>query len=179
MTAAEPLVTLRRNAADAPWTVAELAALTDRLLGDSGNPPGKPTTDRTVRFYVTRAVVQVPFGRGRGSSWGYPHLVELLAARLAQASGEGLDAIAERRSRLSPAALERYVASHFTAPLPAPSETEPQVGMPTGTGWRRFVVPGGAELHVQEDHPLLRNPRRLGAVLDDLAREVNPSLEER
>lgn len=175
---AEPLVTLRRHGGDAPWTVAELAALTDRLLTAAGARPPKPTTERTVRFYVTRGVVQVPFGRGRGSSWGYPHLIELLAARLAQQGGETLEAIVERRVRLSADALERHTANRLAVPLPAPSDPASTLPAPVSAGWRRFDVRDGVELHLQDDHPLLRDSRRLGTLLDGLREETGPSSEE-
>jgi hypothetical protein len=175
---AAPLVTLRAQGADAPWTIGDLAALADRLLTAAGAAPPKPTTDRTVRFYVTRGVVQVPFGRGRASSWGYPHLIELLAARLAQLDGEALEAIADRRVRLSPVALERHTADRLAVPLPAPRVAPPVELAPASIGWRRFAVHDDAELHLREDHPLLRDPRRLGALLDGLQAGTAPSLEE-
>ena len=171
-------MTLRRHGADAPWAIGDLAVLADRLLGAAGAQPPKPTTDRTVRFYVTRGVVQVPFGRGRGSSWGYPHLIELLAARLAQLDGEALEAIVERRLRLSAEALERHTATRLAVPLPAPVDPVPPVATPESVGWRRIAVTDGVELHLRDQHPLLRDPRRLGIVLDGLRNETGPSSEE-
>jgi hypothetical protein len=175
---AEPLVTLRRQAGNAPWSLGELAALADRLLAAAGVRPARPTTDRTVRFYVTRTVVQPPFGRGPSSAWGYPHLVELLAARLAQHDGETLDAIAARRASLSPAALERHTATRLAVPLPAPDESGGEDVSPTGIGWRRFTVSPGVELHLHDEHPMLRDPRHLGALLDGLRAETGPTPEE-
>jgi hypothetical protein len=175
---AEPLVTLRRHAGNAPWSLAELAALTDRLLGAAGALPAKPTTDRTVRFYVTRAVVQGPFGRGPGSAWGYPHLIELLAARLAQRDGETLDAIAERRATLTPAALERHTADRLAVPLPAPAEPVTESVAPSSATWQRFAVSPGVELHLHHDHPLLRVPGQLAVLLDGLRAETAPSPKE-
>ena len=175
---AEPLVTLRRHGADAPWAIGDLADLTDRLLAAAGAQPPQPTTDRTVRFYVTRGVVQVPFGRGRGSSWGYPHLIELLAARLAQLDGEALETIVERRLRLSAEALERHTATRLAVPLPAPVDAAPPVATPASVGWRRIAVADGVELHLRDQHPLLRDPRRLGIVLDGLRNATGPSSEE-
>lgn len=169
---AAPLVTLRRHATDAPWTVAELAALTDRLLEAAGVRPARPTTDRTVRFYVTKGVVQVPFGRGPGSSWGYPHLIELLAARLAQHDGETLETVAARRGQLSAEALERRTAARLAVPLPAPAEAPAPPHTPVGAAWHHFEVHPGIELHLHHDHPLLRDPRRLGSLLDGLRAET-------
>jgi hypothetical protein len=177
-TGAEPLVTLRRHAADAPWAVADLAALADRLLAAAGAPLPKPTTDRTLRFYVTRGVVQVPFGRGRGSTWGYPHLVEVLAARLAQLDGEGLDVVAARRASLPLDDLERRVAGRLAVPLPAPPEPVAPVDPPAGRGWQRFALGEGAELHLQDGHLLLADRHRLVRLLDGLREEIAPSPEE-
>ena len=175
---AAPLVTLRRHAADAPWTVAELATLTDRLLDAAGVRPARATTDRTVRFYVTKGVVQVPFGRGPGSGWGYPHLIELLAARLAQHDGESLEAIASRRDQLTAEALERRTAARLAVPMPAPAEVAAPVAVPPGVAWHHFAVTAGVELHLHHDHPLLQDPQRLGSLLDGLRTEIGPSSEE-
>ena len=172
------MVTLRRHGADAPWTVGDLAALTDRLLAAAGAESAKPTTDRTVRFYVTRGVVQAPFGRGRGSSWGYPHLIELLAARLAQLDGEALGAIIARRARSSAEVLERHVATRLGVALPVPEAPVAAPEVPPHLSYHRFAVSTGVELHLQDDHPLLREPRRLGTVLDDLRAATGPSSEE-
>jgi hypothetical protein len=176
-TSAIPIVTLRRQAREAPWAVGELAALADRLLSAAGHAPERPTTDRTVRFYVSRAVVQAPFGRGPGTAWGYPHLVELLAARLAQQQGDSLDAIALRRGQLTPTALEEWTARALGAALPelAPA---PRHDPPLGEAWSRHAVAPGVELHLADDHPLRRDTARLGALLDHLRREVVPSPEE-
>lgn len=174
----EPLVALRRQAALAPWAVGELAALADRLLSAAGHPPPRGTTERTVRFYVGRSVVRPPFGRGPGSTWGYPHLVELLAARLAQEDGESLDGVAERRRALDEAGLERFVADRLGAvPLVSPeaAAAEPP---PPSAAWHRYPVAPGVELHLAAGHPLAGDSRRLGALLDGLAREATPPAPE-
>lgn len=174
-TSAQPLTTLRNQAREAPWSLAELAALADRLLEAAGRAPDRPTTDRTVRFYVSRAVIQGPFGRGPGSAWGYPHLVELLAARLAQLDGESLDAIALRRAALPPAALEEWTAERLGAAVPR--AVPPPTPVP-GDDWCRLAIGPGAELHLASTHPLRQDAARLGALLDHLRHEVAPSPEE-
>lgn len=176
---AAPLVTLRRHGSGAPWSVAELARLADHLLAAALLPMLRPTTERTVRFYVSRGVVQPPYGRGPGSTWGYPHLVELLAARLAQQGGDGLEAIAARRGSTPLATLEQEVASHFGGPLPPPTEAAAVVESkdPVPLGWWRLEVTDGVELHLRDGHPLLADSRRLGAVLDGLRSEIATSPE--
>lgn len=175
----EPLVALRRHAAAAPWALGELAALADGLLAAAGRQPPRATSERTVRFYVSRGVVRTPFGRGPGSSWGYPHLVELLAARLAQEDGESLDEAAGRRRALDDVALERFAADRLGAiPVELPVGAEPAAPMPAGTGWHRYPVAVGVELHVSADHELVGDPGRLAALLHGLAREAASSAPE-
>lgn len=178
-TRVEPLVALRRHAAGAPWALDELAGLADGLLAAAGHEPPRPTSERTVRFYVSRGVVRSPFGRGPGSTWGYPHLVELLAARLAQQDGETLDQAAERRRALDDAALEEFSASRLgRVPLELPEGADHADPMVTGSAWRRHVVAPGLELHLAASHPLAGDPRRLGAILEGLAREAASSAPE-
>ena len=96
-------------------------------------------------------------GRGRGSAWGFPHLVELLAVRAAQRDGESLDAATLRRGALDDPALERYVAERLGAvPLTAePVAADP----PRGTAWVRYPVAPGVELQFASDHPLVGDPK--------------------
>jgi hypothetical protein len=176
-TTLEPLVSLRRHASGAPWTVAELAGLVDRLLASAGVEGEKTVTERTVRFYVSREVLEPPFGRGPGSAWGYPHLVELLAARLAQRSGATLEQVADRRRSLSPTELERWVVDDLGVALAAPHDPlqpEPRVAPPA----RQIVIEPGVELHLAGDHPLAADERRLGVIVARLAREVAPRTQE-
>lgn len=175
---AQPLVSLRSHASRAPWSLGELASLADRLLAAAGRAPDRPTSERTVRFYVSRAVVQGPFGRGPGSAWGYPHLVELLAARLAQQAGESLDTIALRRGALAPDALESWTADALGAPLPPPLEPVQEGHDPVLDEWARVVLVPGAELHLAQSHPLRRDPARLGLLLDQLRHALSPSPED-
>ncbi len=177
---AAPLVTLRRLGAMAPWSLDELARLADQLLDGRLGPDARPTTGRMVRFYVSRDVIRPPFGRGAGSTWGYPHLVELLAARVAQHDGLGLDAIAARRGRVALVELEEQVAEHFGAPLPA-ADAAALVEQPVAVesrGWWRVDLADGVELHLREGHPLLADSRRLSALIDDLRTEIATPPEE-
>ena len=176
-TTLDPLVALRRHAASAPWAVAELAELADRLLGASGDANDRPTSERTVRFWVARGAVGAPFGRGPGTAWGYPHLVELLAVRLAQRAGEPLTAVARRRETLAPEALEAWVAGTLGVAVPPPADPPQPVDLPPAPA-RRIAVAPGVELHVAGSHPLAADLRRLDAVVDRLARDVAPRTQE-
>lgn len=178
-TGVAPLVALRRHAAHAPWALDELATLADELLAATGHAPPRATTERTVRFYVSRGVVRAPFGRGPGSTWGYPHLVELLAARLAQEGGESLELVASRRLALDDPALECFTAERLGAvPSQLPGEATASPPSPGGAAWRRFTVAAGVELHLAADHPLVGDPGRLAALLDGLTRETASSAPE-
>jgi len=165
---------LRRYQEAAPWRLAELVALGDELLAAADAAPDKPTTERTLRFYVSRSVVHPPYGRGAGSSWGYRHLVELLAARLAQHSGETLEAIAATREALGERALERQVAERlgpafFRPRLMRDAAPAPVPPRPAGTEWHRINVGDGVELHLAAHHPLLSDAARLGTMVSHLA----------
>lgn len=153
-----------------PSSLGELAELADRLLAAADSAPDRPTTERTVRFYVSRGVVRPPKGRGASARWEYPHLIDLLAARLAQHDGVALDEVARRRAAESDAGLERLVAERLRViadPSPAPTEVP---AAPSNSDWRRFPIGAGAELHLGTGHPLMQDQRRLKAVLGEVAR---------
>lgn len=165
----ERLAALRRYADDAPWSVTELANIADQVLSRA-LPGSKSTTERTVRFYVSRGVVRPPQGRGAGAFWGYPHLIELLAARIAQHEGAALDDIAARRTTTSLESVERGVASRLIEALPPLGGALQEAPVPAEipVRWQRLEVSDGVELHLRDGHPLLSDTRRLGAVLGDL-----------
>lgn len=158
---------LRESAGAPPRAVAELAAAAAGLLGETAGS-GRVTSERTVRYYVSRGVVSPPAGRGASARWEYGHLVELLAARLAQRTGDDLDLIAGRRLRMTFAELEEWVAGR----LPAPVQKEPPVRMPPHSEWLRFTAAEGVELAIAGSHPLAGNPARLAALIQLLAREA-------
>lgn len=178
--APDPLVTLRRHAAAAPWSGRELVALADRLLTAAGRPPERPMSLRTLHFYVASEVIQPPHGRGAGAGWGYPHLVELLASRVRQAAGERLESIAERRRNATLGELEVAVATALAVALPAPAPPDPPVPAAPDDieEWREFAPARGVVLRLASGHPLLDDPRRLAALLDGLAREAAPPTRE-
>lgn len=170
MPTADAVNALRRYEDAGPWRAADLVALADELLAAADLVPDKPTTERTLRFYVARGVVTAPYGKGAGSSWGYRHLVELLGARVAQRDGDSLETIAAAREEIGGRALERRVAERlgaaFRPRLVRQTPAAPATVEPAGQGWRRIVLGDGAELHLQDGHLWLREPARLDAVLD-------------
>lgn len=174
MTHSDAVNALRRYHESAPWRLAELVALADELLATAGFPREKPTTERTVRFYVTRGAVHAPYGRGAGSSWGYRHLIELIAVRMSQQAGDTLEAIAERREKSGERGLERLVAERlgpafFRPRLVRDHSPEPTPSPALAAAWHRVALGDGAELHLIAGHPLLADEARLRALVTQLS----------
>lgn len=168
MAVSDAVTQLRRFQEAGPWSLPELAGLTDELLDAAAAPPEKATSERTVRFYVSRGVVAAPYGRGGGTTWGYRHLIELLAARLAQHDGDTLETIAARRGTLGERTMERQVAERLAVAFrprlvrEAPPPPEPVAT----TAWRRIVLAEGVELHVAEGHPVLGDEAKLRRIAE-------------
>ena len=107
------------------WTLDELIAHVAQALADGypGAPSGRVRElpdARTVRWYVTRGLVDPPLGmRGRQSLYGRRHLLQLVALKRRQSDGAPLAVIQAELAGLPDAALARVAA------LPAP-EPEPQ-----------------------------------------------------
>lgn len=164
---------LRRYHESAPWRLSELIELADELLAAAGFPREKPTSERTLRFYVSRGVVNPPYGRGAGSSWGYRHLIELLAVRMSQQAGETLEMIATLRTQAGERGLERLVADRLGPAFFRPRLVRDSVPEPTplpalATEWHRVPLGEGAELHLAAGHPLLSDDARLRAIVTHL-----------
>jgi hypothetical protein len=166
-------ITALRAVGVAPHTLDAMVALAERLLAAAGLAPERPTTERTVRYYVRAGVVRPPVGRGASARWEYPHLLDLLEARLAQQDGMPLERIAVARAARDDVALEQQVAARLQAlgDPPAPPEDPPPT-LP-GAGWHRLPLADGAELHLTLGHPLLADPARLGAALAACARSLS------
>lgn len=121
---ADPLLTLRDYAKLAPWNIRDLSTIAGGILDSSGVTPinaaaqSRPS-DRTIRFYVTRHLMSAPDGRGTAATYGYRHLLQLLAIKLRQMEGATLVAI-ERELGDSPGdVLEKRVAATLgTVPQP-------------------------------------------------------------
>ncbi|MEO5797840.1 MAG: hypothetical protein ABIZ70_08130 [Gemmatimonadales bacterium] len=174
---------LRRYHESAPWRLAELIELADSLMGDAGLPREKPTTERTVRFYVARGVVHPPYGRGAGSSWGYRHLIDLIAVRLSQQAGETLETIADFRGRAGETGLEQMVAERlgpaFFRPRLVRDATPVAEPLPRlTTEWHRIALGDGAELQLAAGHPLLSDINQLRAIVARIRELTHPTPQE-
>ena len=181
-TSADPLATLRQYASLAPWSLRDLSALAGAILEASSVFPvnaaasARPS-ERTIRFYVTRKLVSPPEGRGTAATYGYRHLLQVLAIKLQQMEGVTLEALASDLSPLTGDVVERRVAGSLGSRLPPPEQlplAQP-AGAPRGKvgramqAWgsgpgasrrgrgqmvRRVALGPGAELMLDEHHPL-------------------------
>ena len=87
LSGADPLVALRAYRPLAPWSLRDLAALAGALLEASNIVPVNAAAralpgERTIRFYVARGLVSPPEGRGTAATYGYRHLLQVLAFSL-------------------------------------------------------------------------------------------------
>src|SRR5262245_12689909 len=121
---ADPLLTLRDYAKLAPWNIRDLSTIAGGILDSSGVTPinaaaqSRPS-DRTIRFYVTRHLMSAPDGRGTAATYGYRHLLQLLAIKLRQMEGATLIAIERELSDSPGDVLEKRVAATLgTVPQP-------------------------------------------------------------
>lgn len=191
---ADPLESLRAYRALAPWSLRDLAALAGALLDASNVVPVNPAArahpgERTIRFYVARGLVSPPEGRGTAATYGYRHLLQVLAIKLRQMEGATLDALTRELAELAGDMLERRVASALGPAVPPPERVlaAPTSHVPRGrvaraiqgalpvpgqpprpTTCRRIPCGAGVELLLDERHPALHAPGAEAA----LAREV-------
>jgi len=184
---ADPLATLREYRTLAPWGLRDLAALAGGILDASGVVPvnaaarARPS-ERTIRFYVARGLVSPPEGRGTAATYGYRHLLQVLAIKLRQMEGATLDAIVQEAAGVTGDAIERRVAAALGPRLPRPAQlplgrgpgtargrvgramqswlaAPPAAGQETrATTCRRVPIAPGVELLVDDRHPVLRLP---------------------
>lgn len=183
----DPLSTLRQYAALAPWSLRDLASLTGAILDASAiypvNAAARPLpSERTIRFYVGRKLVSPPEGRGTAATYGYRHLLQVLAIKLQQMEGRTLETLGREFESLPGDLLERRVAAALGTRLlpPAQLQLAAQPGTPRGKvgralrAWaavdppaprapspparlpicRRIRLGHGLELLVDEGHPL-------------------------
>ncbi len=180
----DALATLRQYAALAPWSLRDLSALAGAILEASAVYPVNAAasahpSERTIRFYVTRKLVSPPEGRGTAATYGYRHLLQVLAIKLQQMEGATLDTLVKELGGLPGDVTERRVAGALGPRLPAPDQlplTVPE-GAPRGKvgralqAWataegvaparrgrgqlcRRVALGPGAELLLDERHAL-------------------------
>jgi DNA-binding transcriptional MerR regulator len=116
----DAVLVLREYAKLAPWNIRDLAKISGGILDASGVTPISATaqshpSDRTIRFYVARNLMSEPDGRGTAATYGYRHLLQLLAIKLRQMEGVTLRAIAKELSESPGDVLEKRVAAALGA----------------------------------------------------------------
>jgi hypothetical protein len=196
----DPLSTLREYRGLAPWGLRDLTALAAGILDASGVVPvsavarSRPT-ERTIRFYVARHLVNPPDGRGTAATYGYRHLLQVLAVKLRQMEGATLETIERDLTGVTGDAVERRVAATLGPRLPRPADLQLLRGPGTARGrvaravdaWlappsdeaaqssvcRRVAIGPGIELLVDEAHPVLQLGGDTG-----LAARVRAAIEE-
>lgn len=183
--ASDPLLVLREYGQLAPWGLRDLATVAGAILDASGIRPINAAAcaypnERTIRFYVTRGLVTPPEGRGTAATYSYRHLLQVLAIKLRQMEGATLATITKELAEWTGDVLERRVASALGPSVPAPSRlplvgrdaaprgragralrsllahAEPEPQQLSGGRWHRLPVDRGLELHIHEEHPLVR-----------------------
>lgn len=193
---ADPLVALRAYRALAPWSLRDLAGLAGALLEASNIVPVNAAAralpgERTIRFYVARGLVSPPEGRGTAATYGYRHLLQVLAIKLRQMEGATLESLHKELADLAGDMLERRVASALGPALPLPERvlSGPGNHAPSGrvaramqsalpvpgqaprpTTCRRVPCGPGVELLLDDRHPVLQVPGAEAAIARDIAR---------
>lgn len=186
--AADSREVLRSYQRSAPWRLRDLAAVAGSILNRAGVVPVSSAasirpTERTIRFYVTRGLVNPPDGRGTSATYSYRHLLQVLAIKVRQTEGATLDQLAVELGELPGDALEHRVAAALGSigigRQPEPPRLQhpaspsgvigvgPQAGLP-GRAVQRIPLEPGVELSIERSHPAWRDPLRF----DDLATRV-------
>src|SRR2546426_481821 len=93
-----PVGLLRAHARHAPWNARGLAAHATALVDAAGVRPTNASaraapSARAIRFYVSSGLVDHPEGAGTAATYGYRHLLQLLAIKIRQREGATLESI--------------------------------------------------------------------------------------
>lgn len=189
----DPLATLREYRTLAPWGLRDLAALAAGILDASGVVPvnaaarARPS-ERTIRFYVARGLVNPPDGRGTAAVYSYRHLLQVLAIKLRQMEGATLESMTREFAGLTGDLIERRVAGVLGPALPRPDRLALLQAPGTGRGrvgravlgWlapvegtaaaaplcRRIAVTPGIEVLIDEQHPVIRLNGDIAAITE-------------
>jgi hypothetical protein len=160
--AESPIVLLRAHARHAPWNARGLAAHATALVDAAGLRPTNASaraapSARAVRFYVASGLLDRPEGTGTSATYGYRHLLQLLAIKIRQREGRTLEFIKAEMREVAGDALERRVAQSLAPALGVGADTTALVQDDAApASWRRVPVAEGIELHVRDDSPAAR-----------------------
>jgi DNA-binding transcriptional MerR regulator len=152
----EPHVSLLRGHAKlAPWNARGLAAHATALAEAADMRPTNAAaraalSARGVRFYVANGLLDRPEGRGTAATYGYRHLLQLLAIKIRQREGQTLDVIKRELAQVTGDSLERRVAQALAPALGSAAAVGASAGMvehEQGEAlWRHIVIAPGVEL---------------------------------
>lgn len=190
---ADPRTTLRSYRIGAPWRLRDLAWLASAILDHTGVTPvssaasARPT-ERTIRFYVARGLVNRPDGKGTSATYSYRHLLQVLAIKLRQMEGATLERLATEFRDIPGDVLEHRVASALGPSLPAPQDLArpkspepvaahaatypPSADNRPGNAMRRVVLAPGVEMLIDEDHPAWDDSGQFAALADRVAESL-------
>jgi DNA-binding transcriptional MerR regulator len=157
-----PVALLRAHAKHAPWNARGLASHVTALVDAAGLRPTNASaraapSARAVRFYVASGLLDRPEGAGTAATYGYRHLLQLLAIKIRQREGATLEMIKREMKEFAGDALERRVATSLAPALGVGADTTARKDDEPARAWRRVAVADGIELHVREDSPAARD----------------------
>jgi DNA-binding transcriptional MerR regulator len=112
---------------------------------------------RAVRFYVANGLLDRPEGAGTAATYGYRHLLQLLAIKIRQREGQTLDLIRQEMREVTGDALERRVAATLAPALNLHMDNGTARAAAVEATWRRLLIADGVELHVRDDSPAAMN----------------------
>jgi DNA-binding transcriptional MerR regulator len=156
--AESPIPLLRVHARQAPWNARGLAAHATSLVDSAGVRPTNAAarsalSARAVRFYVANGLLDRPDGKGTAATYGYRHLLQLLAIKIRQREGQTLEVIKRELAEQTGDALERRVAQVLAPSLSAQAPANEPDDDASPVSWRRVAIANGVELHVRDDSP--------------------------
>jgi DNA-binding transcriptional MerR regulator len=156
-----PVALLRAHSRHAPWNARGLAAHATSLVDAAGFRPTNTSaraapSARAIRFYVAQSLLDRPDGAGTTATYGYRHLLQLLAIKIRQREGQTLESIKLELVGVSGEQLERRVATALAPALSVGADTVARRPEAAVVEWRRVVVADGIELHVRSDSPAAR-----------------------
>jgi DNA-binding transcriptional MerR regulator len=149
-----PVTYLRVHAKQAPWNARGLAAHATSIVDAAGMRPTNAAaraalSARAVRFYVSTGLLDRPEGKGTAATYGYRHLLQLLAIKVRQREGQTLETIKRELFEQTGDALERRVAQSLAPSLNA--QSTPPAADGSAVSWQRLTIANGIELHVRSD----------------------------
>jgi DNA-binding transcriptional MerR regulator len=158
-----PVALLRAHSRHAPWNARGLASHATALVDAAGFRPTNTSaraapSARAIRFYVAQRLLDRPEGAGTTATYGYRHLLQLLAIKIRQREGQTLDVIKRELAGVSGEQLERRVATALAPALAVNADLTVRQDDPQPVAeWRRVLVADGIELHVRTDSMAARD----------------------